>query len=398
MTEKKRVAIVVSHPIQHFVHLYRALAKEAQIELLVIFASNIGVRSYYDKAMGVNITWKTDMLTGYRSKFLPEAENIDGSGFWSINNPSVTQALEEFRPQVVQLHGYAQLTLLRALFWCRRKGVPALLWSDSSLLYQRNFLKRQLKKIVVSLLMRQFKAVLTVGDNNEDYYRYYGVSAERMYRCPFTIDEERFGIARKNRQQLRKDLCSRYQVSEDAFLLLFVAKLIPRKRPQDLLEALLTLKDDPSLQHKKITAFIAGDGELKGELQNYTEIHGLSVIFGGFINVDLLPDIYAMADTLVFPSLREPYGLSAREAICVGLPVIVSDQIGCIGQGDAARPGSNAIIFPAGDSKYLAESIKKLALDVARFEAMSKESLRIADEMNVFSSTNGFLAAVRAVS
>lgn len=398
MTEKKRVAIVVSHPIQHFVHLYRALAKEPQIELLVIFASNIGVRSYYDAAMGVNISWNADMLSGYRSNFLPEAENIDRSGFWSINNPSVTGALEEFRPQVVQLHGYAQLTLLRALFWCRRKGVPALLWSDSSLLYQRNFIKRQLKKIVVSLLMRQFKAVLTVGDNNEAYYRYFGVPVEKLYRCPFTVDEERFESARKNRMQLRKDLRGRYQVPEESFLVLFVAKLIPLKRPQDLLEALMVLKNDSSLLQKKISAFFAGDGELKKTLLDYAEDHHLSAFFGGFINVDLLPDVYAMSDTLVLASSREAYGLAAREAICVGLPVIVSDQIGCIGESDAVRPETNALIFQTGDSNSLAKAIKKLVLEGNHYAEMSRASIQIAEEINVRSSVKGFLAAVRAVS
>jgi hypothetical protein len=46
---KIKVAIVVSHPIQHFVHLYKALAKNQNIELKVFFASNIGAREYFDK-------------------------------------------------------------------------------------------------------------------------------------------------------------------------------------------------------------------------------------------------------------------------------------------------------------------------------------------------------------
>ena len=51
--KKKRVAIVVSHPIQQFVHLYKALSNDDTIDLKVFFASSIGVKPYFDKDMKV---------------------------------------------------------------------------------------------------------------------------------------------------------------------------------------------------------------------------------------------------------------------------------------------------------------------------------------------------------
>ena len=238
--ERIRAAIIV-YLIQHFIHLYRALAKEPSLELLVIYCSDMRARSYFDEDMGVEIAWKTDLLTGYKSVVLSESAHIMNIKPWTLDNPSVTRVLGEFRPQIVMQHGYSQLSLLRCLFWCRLHRVPVLLWSDSSLLYRRGLLKRVVKRAVITFLMNQYSGVLTSSDNNEKYYRHYGVPQKKLFRCPFTIDEKLFTEARNSRTLLRKELRSRYGLSEDAFVILFVGKLMPWKRPKDVLEALLVL-------------------------------------------------------------------------------------------------------------------------------------------------------------
>ncbi len=396
MTKKIRVAIVVSHPIQHFIHLYRALSVEQTIELLVVFASDIGVRNYFDQGMGVDIKWNSDLTAGYRSIFLPEAKSISRTGFFRVNNPSVTKALADFKPDVVQLHGYAQLTLLRALVWCRLKRVPVLLWSDSSLLFQRNAFIGFMKRIVMSMLMRQFRGVLFVGDNNKSYYRYYGVAERKLFRCPFTVDEKAFHAAVAAKSNSRSELRKQYGISEDDFLFLLVGKLIPLKRPKDVLQALARLESKYG-SGKVAKVFIAGNGLLRDELQDYASTHHLPVVFGGFINIDILPGIYLMADALVFTSDREAYGLAAREAVCVGLPLIVSDQIGCVGRCDAARPDVNALVYPSGDVEELAKCMEMLRFNVEMRNSMGAASLKIAEELNSSKSVAGFVSALKAV-
>lgn len=397
MSEKIRIAIVVSHPIQHFVHLYRALAAHPGVELKVIYSCDIGARRYFDKDMNVEIAWKTDLFSGYEYTILPESPNIEGFGFRSINNPSISRVLSSYEPDVVQIHGYAQLTMLRALTWCRVNRVPALLWSDSSLLFQRSLMKRMIKRVAVNMIMRNFSAVLATGDNNVSYYRHYGVPERKMFRCPFTVDEKLLYQARSERDSTRKSMREKYNIPDSAFLLLFTAKLIPRKRAKDVLDSLILLRQQRSPAAESIFCFFAGDGYLKSELEEFASKNRLPVIFGGFINVDQLPSVYAMADAFVFPSDREPYGLVAREAICVGLPLIVSDQIGCTGGSDAARPNENAMVYPAGDIVALSSAIASIC-DTQMRQRMSDASLRIAEEMNVQTSVNGFVDAAITVT
>jgi glycosyltransferase involved in cell wall biosynthesis len=393
--KKTRVAIVISHPIQHFVHLYKALAKQESIQLKVFFASKIGLNSYFDKDMAVEIKWATDLLGGYEYEFLSEADTIKESGFLNINNPSVISALRTFAPDVVQLHGYAQLTLLRALLWCNFNRVPALLWSDSSLLFRRPALKQFLKDMILPVLLNRFSGVLTTGENNAAYYLKYGIIPNAIFSCPFTVDEPRLNEAKVNKLALREQYRAIYKIANDEIVLLFVGKLAPWKRPQDMLEAVKIAQDKLGMT-AKLVAFFAGNGAMKAELEAIASARNIRAIFAGFINVDVLPFIYAMADVLIFPSEKEPYGLSAREAICVGLPLIVSDQIGCIGVTDAARPDFNALVYPSLDTDSLAKKIAALASKPELFAKMSQASLEVAADMAESKSVAGFLSAVNA--
>lgn len=68
-----KLAVVVSHPTQYYAAYYRALARDPAIELKVFFCTRIALDEVMDRDMGVKLSWKTDLLGGYESQFLPEA-------------------------------------------------------------------------------------------------------------------------------------------------------------------------------------------------------------------------------------------------------------------------------------------------------------------------------------
>jgi glycosyltransferase involved in cell wall biosynthesis len=379
------------------VHLYKALAKDQIIELKVFFASNIGAKAYFDKDMNTEIKWNIDLLTGYDYEFLSEAESINKTGFWAINNPSIVSALNKYSPDIVQLHGYAQLTMLRALVWCKWKRTPVLLSTDSSLLFRRVAWKMLLKDIVLTKLFSFFDGVIATGDNNIAYFKKYGVKVDLIFRAPFTVDQVLLGNARDEKTALRAENRAKYGIANDEFVLLFVGKLVTWKRPQDLLDA-LNLAQSELGGAVKLVAFFAGDGVMRKELETQALLKNSRAIFAGFVNVDILPSIYAMSDVLVFPSEREPYGLSAREAICVGLPLIVSNQIGCIGPLDAARLDFNALVYPSMNVDLLTKAIVMLASNPQKLIEMTKASLSVAYEMRDSVSLAGFINAVQNVA
>ncbi|MGI6245941.1 MAG: glycosyltransferase family 4 protein [Pseudochelatococcus sp.] len=392
---KIKVAIVVSHPIQHFVHFYRALAARNELSIKVFFCSRIGVDEYFDKNMGVVIRWAGDMTGGFDHEFLPEASGIKNTRFRSINNPSIGAALRAFEPDVVMIYGFAQATPLRALAWCRVNGIPVLMTTDSNFVTKRPFHKRLLRQTMLRLLLSQVSGFLTVGDQNEDALEELGVPRTKMYRTPFTIDEQRYRRARAERAELRVQIRERYGIAREAFLGIAVGKLIPRKRTQDAVMAFAEVaKTDGDVNAHLL---VCGNGPDAEQIEAHVKT-GAPVTMAGFVNIDELPNHFAAADVLVHPSGQDPHPLICSEAACIGLPMILSDRVGTIGPTDISRRDENALVYPCGDVKILADRIFDLAVDRHALEEMSAASLRIYEECSLAVSVDGFLRAVNGVA
>ena len=378
-----RLAIVVTHPIQHFVPFYRALAADPEIDLHVLYGAPIGVTAYFDKEMQSEISWNMDMLGGYSHEFLGEVPANGQSSVREPSSPHIAARLKAFGPDVVLAYGHAQANVYRAIWWCRRNKVPLMTIGDSELLRQRSTATRIAKEVVVRQIFRRYSAFLSVGDRNADFYAYYGAPRDRIFRCPFTIDEATYRAARANRPALRAEARSAYDIADDAIVALFVGKLSTRKRPVDLIEALTQTKG------RRVTALFAGNGEQMEPAKARAAEAGVDARFAGFVNVDKLPALYAAADMLVHPSQADPHPLICSESACIGLPMLLSDRIGAAGPTDIARPGENALIFPCGDIAALARLIDELASDDARRAAMGERSLEIFDELDIGASLAG---------
>jgi glycosyltransferase involved in cell wall biosynthesis len=83
-------------------------------------------------------------------------------------------------------------------------------------------------------------------------------------------------------------------------------------------------------KNPKVLFVLAGGGEQDEELISLAAAYGISknVISVGWINGKNLRDTYKIGDVFVMPSVSEPFGLTALEAIGFGTPVVISKQSG----------------------------------------------------------------------
>src|SRR5205814_354948 len=82
--------------------------------------------------------------------------------------------------------------------------------------------------------------------------------------------------------------------------------------------------------------------------------------FGAFKNQTQLPGCYVSADVLVLPSDGgETWGLVVNEAMACGLPVVVSDAVGC--GPDLIEEGRTGFSFRCRDTIHLAQRLSLLA-------------------------------------
>ncbi len=384
MSRKIRFAVVASHPIQYYAPFYRALAQHGGLDVCAFFATTFGLRKKLDKGMGVELAWKTDLLGGYKHVMLPGADGIRNMSFRTVDNPGVGRTLAKFAPDVVLIHGYMHMTMLRALAWCRRNGVPALMNSDSSLHSGTSPLMRVAKRALVPLIFRQFSGFLCVGDKNEEYIETYGVPRNCIFRVPNVMDEGFWGF-RERRQSERARLRAELGLGEDELVVLYVGKLIERKRPGDLLAVLARLKSEPPAA-RPIRVLFAGDGALRAELEQEAAALGVPARFLGFINIDALPGYYCAE--------IETFGVITIEAAVLGLPLVLSDRVGAIGPTSIARPGENTLVYPCGDVAALSGALHRLASEPELLRRMGEASVRISQELDWRMAVSQTLRAV----
>lgn len=139
--------------------------------------------------------------------------------------------------------------------------------------------------------------------------------------------------------------------------LLFIGRLHPVKSIPTIFNAMVHLKKlgvDVQLD-------LAGTGDSSYEqlLRQKINQHQLDqrVVWHGHVNENQKKTLYQNADLFVLPSLHENFGLAAAEAMSVGLPVIVSDQVGLA--PDVLGVGAGLVI-PVEDGLALAAAIKKI--------------------------------------
>lgn len=109
-------------------------------------------------------------------------------------------------------------------------------------------------------------------------------------------------------------------------IILFVGRLVYEKGVQVLLEAMpYILAQVPGA---KLVA--AGAGPMRETLERRASELGLGdrVSFWGFVDDAVKKSLYALADVCVFPSLYEPFGIVALEAMAARKPLVVSDAGG----------------------------------------------------------------------
>jgi glycosyltransferase involved in cell wall biosynthesis len=131
------------------------------------------------------------------------------------------------------------------------------------------------------------------------------------------------------------------------------------------------------MRHRDRAAVVfMGDGVLREPLERYAREHALGgAHFIGFVNQTAIPKHYAMADVFVLPSTYEPRGAVINEAMACGLPVVVTDRCGSI--GDIVLDGDNAFVYPAGDAAALAGVMDRLVDDADLRKRMGERSREI---------------------
>ena len=149
----------------------------------------------------------------------------------------------------------------------------------------------------------------------------FGLPADKLVMVPNGVDAEAYAkIGNDDLSRFR----SKFALPEEK-IVLFVGRLVHEKGVHVLVNAVSRV-----LEKVNAKFIIVGNGYMKEQLSNIVKNMGFAhkVMFTGFVDDETLKKLQKCADVSVVPSLFEPFGIVAIEAMAAKSPVVVSDTGG----------------------------------------------------------------------
>jgi len=377
-----RLVISTTHPIQYQAPLFRALTR--RLDLTVLFMMRQTPQGQAAGGFGVQFEWDIPLLDGYPHVFAnnvaiqPSSDQRHG-----IRLQDHEALLASLRPEALMTLGWFPHGYLQVIHSASRQRVPLVCRGESNLLSGRSLLKRFVKFFYFRRLFARFQSFAVIGQRNREFYRHYGVPESKLHFAPYSIDTNRFAAQfQRHRSAVRQPAPWRIG---------FAGKLIPKKRPLDLIDAVAR-----SQHASRIQVVIIGDGPLRGEVEANARSGHVQIDFRGFLNQsEIVAKGYADLDALVLPSGEyETWGLVINEVMTGGIPVIVSDRVGCA--PDLVENDQTGYQFPSGDVPALTRQLDQL---VTRLESGHDFAPAVHQTIARYSldrTVEGVLAAVQA--
>lgn len=387
-SQRTKLAIIVSHPIQYYAPLYQRLARRSDLSVKVFFTWHSGERAVEDRGFQRPIAWDIPLTEGYEWELAPNTASDPGTHhFFGLRNPSLIARVQSWAPDAVHITGWAWDSHLQALRVFSKAGVPTLFRGDSHLLDKATKgLRWWLKSAVLRQVFRWPAMFLTVGAANRSYCETFGVDPDRMFPCPHSIDVRRFAEPHDAWEREAAECRGQLGIAPGQKVLLFAGKFERKKRPVELMRAVQTIPDS------SVVLVMLGNGELESEVKAIAASDPARFRVLPFQNQSRMPVVYRLGDVFVLPSLYgETWGLAVNEAMACGRPVVISDRVGC---AQDVVDESCGRVFKANDFHALASALIELTTDTLRLQHMKKAAGQRAWAFDIGVTENSVVEAV----
>jgi len=334
----------------------------------------------YYIAVDVSQPWRLQLDNG-QQRLLPRGLFASLRTLWRVLK-------RDRRQTIVHLAGWGNVVLLGALLIARSLAIPVAVESDMAVGRVDRSLLYWLKKLFYPFLFRLPSRFLPGGTPQVQYLARFGAKLDRMTVAQMTVDVcaiRRFcaGPAASVRCAARR----RWGVTAAERVVLYVGRLEKDKGVHELLAAFAAA----AATENSLRLVIVGDGTLRPRVEAVASSADSRVSYLGRLSGNDVLRAYLSADLLVLPSLFEPWGLVVNEAMACGLPVIVSDRVGCA--RDLVRPAETGLIVSSGCVSELASAICELTGDDAARRHMGQAAERLISHWTLQNEASNIISA-----
>ena len=328
-----RVAILPPVPVPYREPLFRALSERGRIDPRVIYLA--GAQPGWDQPAD----WFA-ARQGYASEVLSAWQRARPGRSPITLARGLGKALGRADPDCVVSWEYGPATW-RAWSWCRRRGVPLVIfseltpWSDSSL--------SSMQLRVHRLVAPRAAGFVVASSQGRVRLARMGVDPHAVELALQSAELEALGALPGGSAR-----------PGGPVRVLSVGRLVPDKNLARLLEAFAAAGLAPG----EAELVLRGGGPLESELRGMAQRLGLPARFDGPVAPAALPAVYGEADVLALVSTYEPFGATMREGAAAGLPLLCSVRAGAA--GDLAVDGENALLVEPESVPAIAAALRRL--------------------------------------
>ncbi|MGB9662813.1 MAG: glycosyltransferase family 4 protein [Moorellaceae bacterium] len=233
-----------------------------------------------------------------------------------------------------------------------------------------NDLQRYIHSVEWWLTYEAWRVIVCSQHMREEVQGLFQVPADKIVVLPNGVVPAKF-------REVHPDaaLRRRYALPQEK-IIFFVGRLVVEKGVQVLLEAMPRVL--ASCPEAKLV--VGGQGPMEGELKNRAWELGIAhkVCFAGYLDDRTRNQLYRLAEVAVFPSLYEPFGIVALEAMAAGTPVVVSETGGL---KEIVTHGVNGLRAFPGNAHSLADNLIALLKDPMLAARVKEGGTRLVAEV-----------------
>jgi glycosyltransferase involved in cell wall biosynthesis len=351
-----RVAMVMNNPPPYRIPVFDRLAEQLD-----------GFKMFYCCRREPDREWNVGELR-HDHVYLP-GKALAYRGRYIHFNPGVWRELKRYAPNVVITSGFNPTMLIAWLYACWKR-VPHVVFADGwsgseAALSAAHHLVRR-------IVYRRTEAFVGASVHTMDMFARAGIPEEAIFQSHLCVDNTRFG--RTHREERPYDV-------------MFSGRIVPRKLPHFFAVVACGLAQ----RRGGLRALVLGSGpEEEGMRESMEKESRLSVDFAGYLRQEDLPERYAAARLLLFPTEVDPWGVVANEACATGTPVVTCEAAGAA--GDLVVHGDNGLVLPI-DSETWIDEVDALLSDEGRWKRMSARAREAVRRFDFDAAAEGVVRA-----
>ena len=348
-----RVAIITNIPTHYRDPVYALFNDFKDIESKVFFCSKSEPNRNWRLR---SIEFDHEFLSKNKNKFIHFNFNI----FYK---------LKKYNPDVVMTAGFNP-TMLFAWFWTILSSKKHISFSDANIHSERNL--SIVHKYVRKIVFKYSNAFLGASEGTLDLYRSYKIPNIKLFKSCLAIDNKKFKEINEEKE----------------YDLMFCGQFIDRKQPFFFCELAKAISESKP----ELKVLLLGNGPLKEDCLIFLNQNNINYTDPGFVQPDKLPYYFNRVRLFLFPTLMDPWGLVANEALASGVPILISSVAGAA--NELVINGYNGFVLKHHNLESWVIKIHEIFNDYLLAEKLSLNAVKSVEEFTFRRASIGIHKAV----